>query len=228
MIIAIDGPAGSGKSTTARAVADRLGFRYLDTGAMYRAAALAFKNAGISPASDSASSLVETMRIDVRYSGGKTSVRLDGADVTDLIRRPDVSSIVSEVARIPAVRERLVSEQRRMAREFIAGGEGVVLDGRDIGTHVFPDADVKVFVVAEDNVRAARRMSELRSQGVGSTYEEVLSEIRHRDRLDSTRTLAPLRRAEDAVEIDTTDLSIDRQVEIVEQIARERSRSDSV
>ncbi len=228
MIIAIDGPAGSGKSTTARAVADRLGFSYLDTGAMYRAATLAFQREGIDPSTDAAAVLLHSIRIDLSYLDGRLQVRLNDEDVTEFIRKPEVTAAVSAVAAVPAVRKHLVAEQRRLAAESDVRGGGVVLDGRDIGTHVFPDASLKIFLVASDEVRAARRMSELRGAGISVTYEEVLSDLRKRDQMDRSRAMAPLRKAEDAVEVDTTRLTIEEQVDLVEKLARERSRSHSV
>ncbi|HEX7069938.1 MAG TPA: (d)CMP kinase [Rhodothermales bacterium] len=228
MIIAIDGPAGSGKSTTARAVAERLGFRYLDTGAMYRAVTLAFVRAGVDAESQEARRLLGSIRIDLEDEEGGLRVRLDGEDVTDAIRRPEVSAAVSSVAAVPAVRESLVRQQRRLAEDYARRGSGVVLDGRDIGTHVFPDAPVKVFLVANEAVRAARRMRELQGGGVEIGYEQVLEDLRRRDELDSARAHAPLRKADDAVELDTTDLSIAQQVEFVERLVRERRSSESV
>jgi cytidylate kinase len=228
VIVAIDGPAGSGKSTTARAVAERLGFRYLDTGAMYRAVTLAFVRAGVEAGSDEARRLLATIRIDLEGEQGGLRVWLDGEDVTEAIRLPDVSAAVSGVAAVPAVRESLVREQRRLAETYEQRGLGVVLDGRDIGTVVFPNAPVKVFLVADDAVRARRRMQELRLQGVEIAYEDVLEDLRRRDRLDSSRKHAPLRKAPDAMELDTTNLSIAQQVDFVERLVRERRSPESV
>lgn len=195
---------------------------------MYRAAALAFQKSGLTTDSPDAERLIAGMGIDVSDEGGETRVRLDGEDVTATIRTPEVSAFVSDVARDQRVRERLVSEQRRMAAESISTGTGVVLDGRDIGTYVFPNADLKIYIIADPRIRAARRLNELRSQGQRLEHEDVLSDLLRRDEIDSTRTLAPLRKAPDAIEIDTTELTVDEQVDLVEKIARERRRSDSV
>jgi CMP/dCMP kinase len=193
MLVAIDGPAGAGKSTVARAVAAALGFTYLDSGAMYRAAALAHDPTAA--------------RIDL--ADGK--VLLDGADVTGEIRTPDVSRRASEVAADPAVREALVEQQRRI----IASGDWVA-EGRDIGTVVAPDAEVKVFLTADPQERARRRATEL-----GGDPAVVLKEMTLRDERDSTRAASPLRKADDAVELDTTGLTIDEVVErIVELVGR--------
>lgn len=228
MIVAIDGPAGSGKSTTARAIADRLGFRYLDTGAMYRAATLAVGRAAMSIDDASVHAILSQSRIDLEFAGGTMHVMLNGEDVTAAIRHPEVSAAVSEIAALAPVRNHLVAEQRRLASAYREAGEGVVLDGRDIGTHVFPDAEVKVFLVADSTVRAQRRLAELREQGVDTSYEEVRADIERRDRIDSSRELAPLARAKDAIEVDTTRLSVDEQVSLVEKIVRERRSTDSV
>lgn len=172
--------------------------------------------------------IVQSTRIGLTYEKGKLRVSLNDEDVTAEIRRPEVSAAVSAVAALPLVRERLVEEQRRLATERVSSGAGVVLDGRDIGTHVFPDADLKIYLVADDATRAQRRLDELQAAGTSISYDEVLADLRLRDDLDSTRSIAPLRKANDAVEINTTDLSVDDQVDLVVKLARERSSSQSV
>jgi len=215
VIITIDGPSGSGKSTTARAVADRLGYLYLDTGAMYRAVALAFLRADAAPTDDAATDLLPDLRIDIRYDGDAMRVHLNGEDVTEAIRTQAVGTMASRVSQLAAVREKLVREQRRIAAERVAAEGGVVLDGRDMGTVVFPDADVKIFMVADARVRAERRHAEYTAQGRDVSLDAVHKEIMERDRQDRNRELSPLQKADDAVELDSTDRSIDEQVEFV-------------
>ncbi len=208
LVIAIDGPAASGKSTTARLVAGRLGYLHVDTGAMYRAMTLKILSAGISPDdTGEVGRLAGKTRITISVSGGVTGVFLDGVDVTGKIRSPEVTRAVSQVSSIAAVRELMVSEQRRLAS---AGG--VVLEGRDIGTVVLPDADVKIFLVADETERARRRQKELREKKVDVMLEDLVHEIHERDRKDSSRDLSPLRRAADAVEVDTSGLTVEGQV----------------
>jgi len=215
VIITIDGPSGSGKSTTARAVADRLGYLYLDTGAMYRAVALAFLRADAAPTDDAATDLLPDLRIDIRYDGDAMRVHLNGEDVTEAIRTQAVGTMASRVSQLAAVREKLVREQRRIAAERVAAEGGIVLDGRDMGTVVFPDADVKIFMVADARVRAERRHAEYTAQGRDVSLDAVHEEIMERDRQDRNRELSPLQKADDAVELDSTDRSIDEQVEFV-------------
>lgn len=220
MIIAIDGPAGSGKSSTARAVARELGLLYLDTGAMYRAVALAFLRAGRRATPEAAADLLAGVHIGIAYVDGDMRVFLNDEDVSAAIRQPEVGQMASRVSTLRAVRDKLVAEQRRIGRGH---PEGVVLDGRDIGTVVFPDADLKIFMVADPDVRARRRLQDLRAQGHEATFEDVLREIEGRDRQDRERDLAPLRRADDAVTLDTTGRRFDEQVQFVVQKARERA-----
>ncbi len=217
LIIAIDGPAASGKSTTARLVSQRLGYLHIDTGAMYRAFTLKVLRAGISPSAiEQVSRIAGESRVELRPDG---TVLLDGEDVTGEIRSEDVTRAVSEVSALRAVRSAMVREQRRLGSQG-----GVVLEGRDIGTVVFPDADLKVFMVAGIEQRATRRQEELAAKGIDVALETLVEEIQERDRLDSTRTESPLIRAIDAIVLDTSALSIDEQVERVIQEVKKRSQ----
>ncbi len=201
LIIAIDGPAGSGKSTVARRVAAALGIAYLDTGAIYRAIALALSQAGIPPVEkDELRKALAGLSVEITRGGLKVNGREAGIE----IRSPFADSIVSPYAALPSVREALLTVQREQGERT-----SLVADGRDMGTVVFPGAAVKIFLTASDHVRAERRRLELQARGDGSTFGEVLERIRERDRIDSTRETAPLRMADDAVEVDTDGLSID-------------------
>lgn len=215
MIVTIDGPAGSGKSTTARRVAARLDYVYLDTGAMYRAVALAFLRAGAPATPEGAAQVLPSLDVDVSYGEDAMQVFLRGEDVTDQIRTAEVSGLVSDISTLPSVREHMVEEQRRIGREQAATHGGVVLDGRDTGTVVFPDADLKIFMVADVEERARRRQQEYETAGENVSFEEVRAEIEQRDRQDRNRDIAPLRRAEDALLLDTTDRTIAEQVAFV-------------
>lgn len=209
LVIAIDGPAASGKSTTARLVARRLGYLHIDTGAMYRAITLKVLRLGVDPHDKAGvEDCAQTTSIRLIQGTDGNTVILDGEDVSDRIREPAVTKAVSLISSYPGVREVMVREQRSAAKEG-----GVVLEGRDIGTVVLPQADVKCFLVAEDHERARRRKKELARSGVDVKEDVLLEEIRNRDRQDSTRTTSPLRRATDAVEIDTTALTVEQQVD---------------
>lgn len=219
VIITIDGPSGSGKSTTARAVAERLGYLYVDTGAMYRAVALAFLQADAPPTSEAAAELLPDLRIDIRHPEDGMRVLLNGDDVSSSIRTQAVGTMASKVSQLAAVRDKLVREQRRIAGERETAEGGVVLDGRDMGTVVFPDADVKIYMVADVAVRARRRQADYAEQGRAVPLDEVRQEIIERDRQDRQRELSPLQKAEDAIELDTTDRTIEEQVDfVVEQV----------
>ncbi|MFB6231107.1 MAG: (d)CMP kinase [Salinibacter sp.] len=215
MIVTIDGPAGSGKSTTARRAAFRLGYVYLDTGAMYRAVALAFLRAGAEATSEGATAVLPSTDIDVRYEADGMHVFLNGQDVTDDLRTAEVGGVVSQISTLAPVRTHMVDEQRRIGHEKAEAHGGVVLDGRDTGTVVFPDADVKIFMVADLDERARRRKQEYEEAGQQISLEEVRAEIEERDRRDRNRDIAPLRRAEDAILLDTTDRTIAEQVAFV-------------
>lgn len=216
LIIAIDGPAGAGKSTCARALAARLGYRFLDTGALYRAVALKALRAGVDPSdAERTAALARAARIELAGEGPAAEVRLDGEDVSDEIRGPGVTSAVPTVAALAPVRAAILPIQRGFAR-----GGGVVAEGRDIGTVVFPDADLKFFLEADERVRAQRRAKERGEADVG----RVAREIHARDEQDSTRAHAPLRAAPDAIRIDTTGLTVDEVVGELERHARRRER----
>ncbi|WP_022834543.1 (d)CMP kinase [Salisaeta longa] len=227
MIITIDGPAGSGKSTTARAVATRLSYVYLDTGAMYRAVALAFVEADADPTADAASRVLDDLRVDVFYTGDTMGVRLNGRDVTDQIRTQAVGTMASQISTLQAVREKMVAEQRRLGTHHVETHGGVVLDGRDTGTVVFPEADVKIFMDADPWERARRRKKEQEAEGRSVSLEAVHKEIVARDAQDRTRDIAPLRKAEDAVVLDTTARTIEEQVDFVVAQVEDARRPDA-
>jgi cytidylate kinase len=206
-VVAIDGPSGAGKSTSGRELARRLGYTYVDTGAMYRAVGLAALRAGVSPDDGAAvAALARASRIELLEGGRR--VALDGQDVTAEVRTRDVSAAASRVSVHPAVRRELVARQREMGRDG-----GVVLDGRDIGTAVFPDAEVKFYLDADASRRAVRRHRELAVGGAAAGLETIEREIRDRDHLDSSRPDSPLTRAPDAVYLDTTELTPEQVVE---------------
>jgi CMP/dCMP kinase len=209
-VIAIDGPAGSGKSTVAKLLAKRLGLEYLDTGAMYRAVTFAAMRRGIDPAdTEPVAHLAKVVEMDVTEAG----VRVDGVDATIEIRGPEVSRAVSVVAANPGVREELVRRQREWAHKR----DGGVMEGRDIGTVVFPDAALKVYLTARPEVRAERRAAEV----TDLDYETVAADIARRDAYDSGRATSPAQPADDSVEVDTSDLTLDQIVEeIVDMLAR--------
>ncbi len=218
MVIAIDGPAGSGKSTVARALARRLGFTYLDSGALYRTVTLLALERGTDLDDGGALGRVASAAsIDLRERDGDyVEVRADGRDVSEEIRTPRVTGASSRVATHPQVRAAMLDKQR----ELIASGDYVV-EGRDIGTVVAPEAAVKLFLTADPAERARRRAAELKRRGHAAQAGEVQAAIEHRDRLDSTRSAAPLRAAEDAIEIDTTGLEVEQVVERALQLVRE-------
>lgn len=211
IIIAIDGPAASGKSTTAKLVAAQLGYLHIDTGAMYRAMALKVIRTNISSHEiKKIAELAGNTTVRLVSNNGKVKVVLDGTEVSDEIRSPEVTNMVSPVSAVPEVRKLMVNEQRAMGSEG-----GIVLEGRDIGTIVFPNANLKIFMRADERERAVRRMKELVVKGVTITVEDLEKEIMERDRIDSERAVSPLRKAEDAIELDTTNLSIEQQVEFI-------------
>ncbi len=211
MIIAIDGPAASGKSTTARLVAERLGIIYLDTGAMYRAVTLAVLEKDIEVSDDTRlNELLNDLQIDLSTRNQETVIILNGHDVSEKIRSVTVTGNVSAVSAVPAVREAMVAIQRR-----IGARQDCVIEGRDIGTVVFPQAEFKFFIVADYEARAHRRQVDLQSIGEDRTIDELVNDLKLRDRKDSTRVHSPLKQAEDAFEIDTSNLTIEEQVTLI-------------
>ncbi|WP_337400299.1 (d)CMP kinase [Congzhengia sp.] len=213
--VAIDGPGGAGKSTISKAAAKQKGFVYIDTGAMYRAAALFCMRQGIdiqnSP--EQAAAAVDTISIDIDYQQDGQHIYLNGEDVSEQIRSPEVSMGASEVSAIGKVRERLVAFQRELA-----ASKNVIMDGRDIGTKVLPDAQVKIFLTASAEVRAKRRYDELVAKGDDVSFHEVLKDIEKRDRNDETRAVSPLKPAEDSVLLDTSALSFAESLQAVVDI----------
>jgi len=214
LIIAIDGPAASGKSTTAQLLAKKLGYLYIDTGAMYRACALKAKKMGIDiNDEESIRNLLDFIDIQIENDNSKNRILLDGEDVSEDIRADDISSLASAISAIPAVRYKMVELQRKMGEKG-----SVILDGRDIGTFVFPDAEVKFFLTASPEIRAKRRWLELQQKGIDKNFSEVLADLVKRDNNDSQRALAPLKKAEDAIEIDTSNMTIEEQTETLYKI----------
>ena len=215
-VIALDGPSGSGKSTVARGVATTLGWRYVDTGATYRAATLAVLQAGTDLHDDEAvARVVAAADIDVSTDPARPAVRLEGQDVSAVVRGPAVTAAVSAVSAVPSVRKHLVALQRRLA-----GEAGAVLEGRDIGTAVFPDAPVKVFLDADEQVRAERRAGDSDAGVAGGSVDAVAADLARRDRLDSSRATSPLQAAQDAVHLDSSRLDAQQVVDRVLALAR--------
>ena len=209
--IAIDGPGGAGKSTIAKLVGDKLGLEYIDTGAMYRAVGLKLNRKGIKPDDlISISNVLEETTID--FVNGK--IILDGDDVSDIIRTQEISKLASIYSQIPEVRSKLVDIQRK-----IAAGKSVIMDGRDIGTNVLTDAELKIFLTADSMVRARRRYEEFRSKGIKANLDDIHEEIKDRDYQDMNRKLNPLVQAEDAVMLDTSDMTIDEVVNTIVAMA---------
>ena len=215
--IAIDGPAGAGKSSLSRKLAANLGYIYVDTGALYRATGLKFSRLGFTTElSGDVEKVLETTKVDIKFVNGEQRVFLDDEDVSDLIRTPEASMMASAVSARPAVRAFLLDMQRNLAKN-----NNVVMDGRDIGTVVLPDAKVKIFLTADVEERARRRLLELTEKGEKVTFEEVLADMKQRDYNDSHREIAPLSQAEDAVLADTTKLDLKGSLELLEKIVKE-------
>jgi cytidylate kinase len=229
IIIALDGPAGSGKSTTARLVAKELGYLYIDTGAMYRAMTLAALRANCAISEDAIKPLLSTTTIHLQTTNGEAQrTYLNDEDVTHEIRSQAVTRLVSAVSALASVREALVQQQRRLGAKG-----GVVMDGRDIGTVVFPNAELKIFLVASVEERAKRRLRELETSGTSSgealpTLSELSRQLAERDRLDSERSISPLRKAHDAIQIDTSLMNIEQQTARIIELARSIQQKNSM
>ena len=216
--IAIDGPAGAGKSTIARLAAGQLGFIYVDTGAMYRSMALYFLRRGANLADEEAvGAACKDIHVEIRYEAGEQQVLLNGENVTGQIRTDQVGNAASAISKYPAVRAALLELQRSLART-----NSVIMDGRDIGTLVLPDADLKIYLTASTAVRAMRRYKEFLEKGVDCTLESVEQDVIRRDEQDMNRATAPLKQAEDAVYLDASDMNISQVVEKILSLARER------
>lgn len=214
--VAIDGPAGAGKSTLAKAAAKTLGFVYVDTGAIYRTVGLAAKRAGVAKDDvQGVTALLPGLSVDITYLDGVQRMLLDGEDVSESIRTPEMSDYASNVSAMPQVRAYLMDMQRQMARRY-----DVIMDGRDIGTVVLPDASLKVFLTADVEKRAARRYKELLEKGTETSFDEVLAEMRVRDARDSNRETAPLKAAEDAVILDTGDMTLEESISALLDLIR--------
>ena len=209
--VAIDGPAGAGKSTIAKTVAKRLEFIYVDTGALYRAIGLYCVQNGINTKdAEAVSAILPKITVELKYFNGEQAVILLGENVSAFIRTEEVSMAASNVSAIPAVRAFLLDMQRNMAKE-----NNVIMDGRDIATVVLPNAEVKIFLTASPEIRARRRVDQLKEQGIVEDYNKVLSEVNERDYNDSHREIAPLKPSEESVIIDTTDLTLEQSIEKV-------------
>lgn len=226
--IAIDGPSGAGKSSLARAAAAQFGFIYVDTGAIYRTVGLAAYRRGLDRHDENAvKAMLPELKIEMRYNeAGEQRMFLNGDDVSAEIREPEISICASDVSALPAVRAFLLEMQRQMAREH-----SVIMDGRDIGTVVLPQAELKIFLTASAKARADRRLLELRRKGIESSFEEVLRDIEYRDEQDTARAAAPLKKADDAVLVDTSDIdfeqSLARLCGIIEERLGVKRRSDA-
>jgi cytidylate kinase len=213
--IAIDGPAGSGKSTVAKQIAKELGYIYVDTGAMYRALALYFKRKGLSGDEKDKEKVIKVCpdaTVGIDYEEGTQQVFLNGENVTNMIREEEIGNLASETSTIPQVRAHLLALQRDLAKN-----NDVVMDGRDIGTCILPDANLKIFLVASEDVRAKRRYLEYQQKGIESCLEDIKKDIKERDYRDSNREVAPLKQAEDAIFVDSSFMSI---TEVVEEVLR--------
>jgi len=219
MTIAIDGPSGAGKSTAAKAAAQRLGFAYVDTGALYRSIGLAVLRAGKSAKdAESVAACLPDIQLRVDYIDGEQRVYLGGEDVSQAIRTPEASMAASDVGKVPEVRAYLLEFQRSLARS-----QDSILDGRDIGTVVLPDAEVKIFLTASPEIRARRRWEELRGKGIEEPYERVLADVLARDEQDTNRPIAPLRPAQDSVLIDSTGMTLEETIQtVIDTITKEK------
>ncbi len=210
IIIAIDGPSGSGKSTIAKYLADKLGATYIDTGAMYRAITYEALSRNIADDTDKVIELVKDLDLKIKYENGVTRVFVNGKEVTDYIRSAEVNSKVSDISKIPEVRKKMLEIQRELGKS-----QTVVAEGRDTTTVVFPNADFKIYLTADLDVRAERRLKEYKDKGIVITFDEVRDNLAKRDKIDSSREISPLRKAEDAFEVDSTSLSIQEELDML-------------
>lgn len=217
--IAIDGPAGAGKSTISKIIAKNLGFIYIDTGAMYRAVAYKaiLNNIDTKNQVEKVIKLLPNVKIDIKHNNNGQLIFLDGTDVSDKIRTPQVSVGASDVAVIPEVRIKLVDLQRELSKK-----ENVIMDGRDIGTYVLPDADIKIFLTADVSDRAKRRYDEMIEKGVECNFDDVKKDMEYRDKNDSQRAFAPLKAADDAILVDTTGNELETSINLIQSIIKER------
>ena len=219
--IAIDGPAGAGKSTIARRTAQELSFIYVDTGALYRALAVFLVDEGVSPEdTEKVKEAVKSVKVLIAYENGEQQVLVNGKNVTDRLRAESVGNMASTISAIPAVRAALLDLQRDLAK-----AHDVLMDGRDIGTNVLPDAELKIYLTASVETRAERRYRDLQEKGVEKPLSEIKKEIEERDHRDMTRAIAPLKQAEDAVYLDTSHMNIDEVVEAIRKLYRERKKA---
>jgi len=224
IIIAVDGPSGAGKSTLSRALSKRLGYLEIDTGAMYRAMAWLAREKGLDLADEQAvQEFARNARVELRQENGATRVLANGRDVTGEIRTPEISMLTSRISSLRPIREAMLALQRKIGEKG-----GVILDGRDIGTVVFPDAELKFFLTASPEERGRRRYLELKAKGEQTSLDETIQSVIQRDRQDSERELAPLRKADDAIPIDSTGLTIDQVVTLMEQAFRQRTAGKGV
>lgn len=220
--IAIDGPGGAGKSTISKAVAKRLGIIYVDTGALYRTVGYYGREHGLSvedvKVSEKITPMLDDISIEIKYIDGTQHVILNGEDLGDKIRQPDISMYASAVSSVPSVRAFLLEAQKELARK-----NSVIMDGRDIGTVILPDAEVKIFMTASDEARAQRRYKELLSKGIEANFDDVIKELRERDHADSTRAAAPLKPADDAHIFDNSDCDFNASVEYIIKFVEEKT-----
>ncbi len=219
--VALDGPSGAGKSTVAKALSARLGLVYVDTGALYRTVGYYVRQKGADPKSEAeVTRLLPEMQVELCYRNGEQHVMLNGEDLGQKIREPEISMYASAVSALPSVRAFLLDMQRNIARH-----QSVVMDGRDIGTVILPDAEIKIFLSASSEARARRRYRELTEKGISTTYEDVLRDMEERDRNDAGRAVAPAIPAADAVKMDNSHMTVEENVEAILQLIRERGLS---